>query len=87
MPGAISLAIVFLASKWPKPPYRLRNLTAVQLLDVQLLIIKNKVVPFQSAPGHLGRTVHGHPQGPLQHSPRHLRTTCEWNTTSVQIHS
>ena len=63
MPGAISLSIVFLASKWPKPPYRLRNLTAVQLLDVLLLIIKNKVflndkitIKATYSVMHLGRT-------------------------------
>jgi hypothetical protein len=40
-----------------------------------------------SAPGHLGRRVAGHPQGPLEDSPCDLRTTREWNTTSVPIQS
>ena len=45
--------------------------------------------PFRSvpAPGHLGRIVCGHPQGPLEDSPHDLRTTAEWNTTSVPIES
>ena len=45
--------------------------------------------PFWSAPeqGHLGRRVGKHPQGPLEDSPRDLRTTSEWNSTSVPIQS
>ena len=47
------------------------------------------VNPFQSAPapGHLGHRVGGHPQDPLEDSPRDLRTTGECNTTSVPIQS
>jgi hypothetical protein len=43
--------------------------------------------PFQSKPalGHLGLGVGGQPQGPLEDSPGDLRTTGEWNTTSVPI--
>jgi hypothetical protein len=37
--------------------------------------------------GHLGHRVGGHPQGPLENSPHDLRTTGEWNTTSVPIQS
>jgi hypothetical protein len=37
------------------------------------------------APGNLGRRVVKHPQGRLEDSPRDLRTTSEWNTTSVPI--
>jgi hypothetical protein len=45
--------------------------------------------PFWStpAPGHLGRWVSRHPQGTLEDSPCDLRTTSEWNTTSVPIQS
>jgi hypothetical protein len=45
--------------------------------------------PFWSvpAPGHLGHGVCGHPQGPLEDSPHNLRTTGEWNITSVPIQS
>jgi hypothetical protein len=45
--------------------------------------------PFQLAPApvHLGHRVGGHTQGPLEDSPHDLRTTCEWNTTSVPIQS
>ena len=39
------------------------------------------------APGHLGCGVGGHPHGPLEDSPRDLRTTGEWNTTSVPFQS
>jgi hypothetical protein len=38
---------------------------------------------LEPAPGHLWRWVQGHPQGPLEDSPLDLRTTGEWNTTSV----
>ena len=39
------------------------------------------------APGHLGCGVGGHLQDPLEDSPHDLRTTGEWNTTSVPIQS
>jgi hypothetical protein len=41
-------------------------------------------VPAQS---HLGHGVGGHPRGPLEDSPCDLRTSGEWNTTSVPIQS
>jgi hypothetical protein len=46
-------------------------------------------IPFRSAPalGNLGRRVSGHPQGPLENSPRDLWTTSDWNTTSIPIQS
>jgi hypothetical protein len=52
-------------------------------------IKKNEITSFWSVPaaGHLGRGVGGHPQGPLEDSPHNLRTTGEWNTTSVPIQS
>jgi hypothetical protein len=37
--------------------------------------------------GHLERGVSRNPQGPLEDSPHNLRTTSEWNTTSVPIQS
>ena len=42
---------------------------------------------FWSAPatGHLVLGVSGYLQVPLEYSPCYLRTTCEWNTTSVPI--
>jgi hypothetical protein len=36
---------------------------------------------------HLGRGVDGHPPMSLEDSPHNLRTTSEWNTTSVPIQS
>ena len=39
------------------------------------------------APGHLGYGVSGHTQVPLEDSPLVLRTTGEWNTTSVPFQS
>jgi hypothetical protein len=49
---------------------------------------KTEAVPFwlAPAPGHLGQGVAPH-QGPLDDSPQDLRTTGEWNTTSVPIQS
>jgi hypothetical protein len=48
---------------------------------------KNLAFRSAPAPGHLGHGVSGHPQGPLEDSPRHLKTTDQWNTTSVPIQS
>ena len=48
---------------------------------------KNLAFRSAPAPGHLGPGVGGHPQGPLEDSPRHLKTTDQWNTTSVPIQS
>jgi hypothetical protein len=44
---------------------------------------------FRSVPalGHLGCRVGGHPQSSLEDFPRNLKTTGEWNTTSVSIQS
>jgi hypothetical protein len=54
---------------------------------VGMLSMKAEGPSFWSAPapGHLGQRVGRHPQGPLEDSPRNLRTTGEWNTTSVPI--
>ena len=48
----------------------------------------NTIIPIKITVWvHLGRGVFGHPQGPLEDSPWDLRTTGEWNTTSVLIQS
>jgi hypothetical protein len=69
-------------SNWKEPETTVRK---------QKTGITRDTSPFwwAPAPGHLGRRISGHTHTHThspQRTPRHLRITGEWNTTSVPIH-
>ena len=63
----------------------LKTFIYVTLYRLYRLYSRIYALPVCDSTRALWHRVSGHPQGPLEDSPCDLRTTCEWNTTSVPI--